>query len=107
LLHDEWIEFLKRKNISKNIDYFKTYYMQRKLKRIIQIDKIMLETKKDDKEKEQKTDDFIIVHSEEEFKKECSQNPQMKSVHFLIQDKINQNQFKWQKSDGAISNLRK
>jgi ankyrin repeat protein len=72
--------------------------MPRKLRRFIQIDKKFLETKKDD---------FIIVHTEKEFNDKCSQNAQMKNVHYLIQDEINQNQFKWQKSNGPISTLKK
>jgi ankyrin repeat protein len=107
MLHDEWIVFLKRENKSRNCDQVKNYYMQRKLRRFIQIDRKSLETNKDDKEKDNKGNNFIIVHTEEEFNEKCSQNAQMKTVHYLIQDEINQNQFKWQKSNGPISTLKK
>jgi ankyrin repeat protein len=99
LLHQEWIECLKRENKSKNFDQIKNYYMPRKLRRFIQIDRQLIgETKKDD---------LIIVHKEKEFNEKCSQNPKMKNVHYLIQDEINQNQFKWQKSNGPMSTLKK
>ncbi len=105
MLHKEWIEYLKRENKSKHCDQIKNYYMPRKLRRFIQIDRKFLQRKKDDKEKEKKADGFIIVHSEEEFIEKCSQsNPQIKNVHYLIQD---QNQLKWQKSNGPISTLKK
>jgi ankyrin repeat protein len=76
--------------------------MPRKLRRLIQIDRKLVETKKDDKIKEEKVNDFIIVHTEEEFNEKCNQN--QNNVHYLIQD---QNQFKWQKSYGPISTLKK
>jgi hypothetical protein len=72
--------------------------MKRKLRRLIQIDMKSLEKKQKD---------FIIVYTEEEFNEKCAQNAQMKNVHYLIQDEINQNQFKWQKSNGAIKTLKK
>jgi ankyrin repeat protein len=71
--------------------------MPRKLRRFIQIDRKL----------ENKANDFKIVHTEEEFNEKCSQNLQIKNVHYLIQDEINQNQFKWQKSNGLISTLKK
>jgi ankyrin repeat protein len=96
MLHKEWIEYLKRENKSRNWDQIINYYMQRKLKRLIQIDRKLLETKKYD---------FTIVHTEEEFNEKCGQsNHRIKNVHYLIQD---QNQFKWQKSNGPISTLKK
>jgi ankyrin repeat protein len=105
MLHKEWIEYLIRENKSENCDQIKNYYMPRKLRRFIQIDRKLLETKKDDKIKEEKVNDLIIVHTEEEFNEKCSQShPQIKNVHYLIQD---QNQFKWQKSNGPISTLKK
>jgi hypothetical protein len=55
---------------------------------------------------EEKANDLIIVHTEEEFNEKCRRNPQIKNVHFLIQDKNNQNQFKWQMSSGPVSNLK-
>ena len=57
MFHREYIEFLKRENKS-NFEQYKNYYIQRKLRRFFQIDKIAL-----DKEKNK----FIIVHLEEEF----------------------------------------
>jgi ankyrin repeat protein len=144
MLHKEWIEYLIRENKSENCDQIINYYMPRKLRRFIQIDRKLLETKKDDKIKEEKVkaekddkineekakaetndkikeekvkaekddkineekvNDFIIVHTEEEFNEKCSQShPQVKNVHYLIED---QNQFKWQKSNGPISTLKK
>jgi ankyrin repeat protein len=98
MLHDEWIEYLKRENKSRNLDQIKSYYMLRNLRRFIQIDKKLLNNK---------ADDFIIVQSEKEFNDKCSQNAQMKTVHYLIQDVSNQNQLKWQKSNGQISTLKK
>ncbi len=108
MLHKEWIEHLKRENKSTNYYQIENYYMPRNLRRFIQIDRKLLETKKDDKEKEKKTDDFIIVHSEAEFNEKCSQShPQIKNVHYLIRDEMNQNQYTWQKSNGPISTLKK
>jgi hypothetical protein len=108
MLHDEWVEYLKRENKSKNFDQIKNYYMPRKLRRFIQIDRKLLEAKKDEKEKETKVDDFIIVHTEEEFNEKCSQsNHKIKNVHYLIQDDSNQNQFIWKKLNGPISTLKK
>jgi ankyrin repeat protein len=95
MLHNEWIEYLKRENKSRNCDQIKHYYMPRKLRRFIQFDRKLLETKKYD---------FIIVHTEEEFNEKCNQNPQIKNVHYLIKD---QDQLKWQKSNGPISTLKK
>jgi ankyrin repeat protein len=113
--HAEWIEYLKRENKSENFYQIKNYYIQRKLKRFIQIDKKLLENK---------ADDFLIVKTEKEFNEKCSQN--QKNLHYLIQDEINQNifynlsfrnknklklnyinQLKWQKSNGPISTLKK
>jgi ankyrin repeat protein len=107
MLHKEWIEYLKRENKSENCDQIKNYYMPRKLRRFIQIDRKLLETKKGDNEKGKKEDDFTIVYTEEEFNEKCSQKPQLKNVHYLIQDENNQSQLKWQKSKGPISNLKK
>jgi ankyrin repeat protein len=96
MLHDEWIEYLKRKNKSGNFRQIENSYIPRKLKRFIQIDRKLLETKKDD---------LIIVHTEEEFNEKCRQNPLLKNIHYLIQDRNNQNQFKWQMSTGPVSAL--
>jgi ankyrin repeat protein len=102
MLHKEWIEYLKRANETSN--NFKNYYMSRKLRRFIQIDRKLLEAKKDDKEK--KGDDFIIVHTTEEFNEKCSQK--LKNVHYLIEDQSNPNHhFLWQNSSGPISTLKK
>jgi ankyrin repeat protein len=107
MLHDEWINYLKRESNSKNFDQIKNYYMQRKLRRFIQIDRKLLEMKKVDNDKEKKANDFIIVHTEKDFNEKCSQNPQIKNVHYLIQDISNQNQFIWKKSYGPISTIKK
>jgi hypothetical protein len=73
--------------------------MSRKLRRFIQIDRKSLETKTDDQ--------FIIVHTKEEFNEKSSNNPQLKNVHYLIQDQNNPNHLLWQKSNGPISTLKK
>ena len=103
MLHKEWIEYLKRVNETSN--NFKNYYMSRKLRRFIKIDRKLLETKKDDKEKEKETDPLIIVHTKEEFNEKCSQK--LKNVHFLIQDQNNPIHLLWQNSNGPISTLKK
>ena len=103
MLHAEWIEYLKRENETSN--NFKNYYMSRKLRSFIQIERKLLETKKDDKEKEKKEDQFIIVHTKEEFNEKCRQN--LKNVHYLIQDQSNPNNLLWQNSNGPISTLKK
>jgi hypothetical protein len=72
--------------------------MPRKLRRYIQIDCELLDNN---------AKDFIIVHTEEEFNEKFSQISQVKNVHYLIQANLNQNQFKWQKSNGSISTLKK
>ena len=96
MLHKEWIEYLKRENETSN--NFKNYYMSRKLRRFIQIDRKLLETKKEDK--------FIIVHTKEEFNEKCRQK--LKNVHYLIQDQSNPNHhLLWQNSNGPISTLKK
>jgi ankyrin repeat protein len=95
MLHKEWIEYLKRENETSN--NFKNYYMSRKLRRFIQIDRKLLETKKDQ---------FIIVHTKEEFNEKCSQK--LKNVHYLVQDQSNPNHhLLWQNSNGPISDLKK
>ena len=99
LLHEEWIDFLKRENKSRNFDQIKNYYMQRKLRRFIQIDKRKLESKK--------ADHFMIVQTEEEYNEKCRQNPpEMKNGHYLIQDQSIQNHVLWRKSNGPISTLK-
>jgi hypothetical protein len=98
MLHAEWIEYLKRENNSKNFDQIKNYYMQRKLGRFIQIDRKKIE--------EEAKAEFVIVHSEMEYIEKLSRNPhQKKNIHFLIESKLNQNHFLWQKSSGPISKL--
>jgi len=72
--------------------------MPRKLRRFIRIDTKLLEDK---------ANDFVIVNTEKEFNETCSQNSQLKNVHYLIQDESNQTQFLWRKSKGSISTLRK
>jgi ankyrin repeat protein len=98
MLHKEWIEYLKRKNETSN--NFKNYCMSRKLRRFIQIDRKLLETNKED-------DQFIIVHTKEEFTEKCSQK--LKNVHYLIQDQASNpnHHFLWQNSNGPISTLKK
>jgi ankyrin repeat protein len=103
MLHKEWIEYLKRENETSN--NFKNYYMSRKLRRFIRIDRKLQDTKKNDKDKEKNSDDFIIVHTKEEFNEKCSQN--LKNVHHLIQDQSNPNHLLWQNSNGPISTLKK
>ena len=72
--------------------------MSRKLRRFIQIDRKLLETNKDDQ--------FIIVHTKEEFNEKCRHN--LKNVHYLIQDQSNPNHhLLWQNSNGPISTLKK
>ena len=72
--------------------------MQRKLRRFIQIDRKLLEAKKDYQ--------FMIVHTKEEFNEKCRQK--LKNVHYLIQDQSNPNHhLLWQKSNGGISALKK
>ena len=95
MLHPEWIEYLKRENETSN--NFKNYYMSRKLRRFIQIDRKLLETKKEDP--------FIIVHTKDEFNEKCRHN--LKNVHYLIQDQSNPNHLLWQNSNGPISALKK
>ena len=97
MLHKEWIEYLKRENETSS--NFKNYYMSRKLRRFIKIDRKLLETKKEDQ--------FIIVHTKEEFNEKCRQNPDEKNIHFLIQDQSNPNNLLWQNSNGPISTLKK
>jgi len=64
------------------------------------------ETKKEEKEKETKKEDqFIIVHTKEEFNEKCRQK--LKNVHYLIQDQSNPNHLLWQNSNGPISTLKK
>ena len=93
MLHKEWIEYLKRVNETSN--NFKNYYMSRKLRRFIKIDRKLLET-----------DQFIIVHTKEEFNEKCRQK--LKSVHYLIKDQSNPNHhLLWKNSSGPISTLKK
>ena len=84
MLHDEWIKYLKRENDSKNFDQIINYYMPRKLRRLIQIDKKLLETKKDDNEKDKKADDFTIVLTEEEFNEKCGQSNQQIKIRLSL-----------------------
>jgi len=72
--------------------------MSRKLRRFIQIDRKLLETKKEDQ--------FIIVHTKEEFNEKC--RLKQKNVHYSIKDQINPNHhLLWQNSNGPISTLKK
>jgi ankyrin repeat protein len=100
-----WIDYLKRENKSRYFDQIKTYYMPRKLRRHIKIDRKKIEQRKDGFNIGKKEDDFLIVHTEEEFNEKFSQNPpEIKNIHYLIQ---NQNHFVWKKSSGGISALKK
>jgi ankyrin repeat protein len=92
-LHAEWLNYLNREN-KTNFDQIKNYYMSRRLKRSIQVNRKILEKK----------NDFIIVNSEEDFNKEILQRP-MKTIHYLTESKDNKNHLKWQKSSGKISSL--
>jgi hypothetical protein len=91
LLHDEWLEYLKRENKS-NFEQVKNYYMPRKLKRFIKIDKKILDVK----------NEFILVYTEENFNETVRQNPEKKNIHYFLKE--NQNLL-WQKSCGPISGL--
>jgi hypothetical protein len=77
--------------------------MKRKFRRFIQIDRKLIEAKKEN-EIEKKADDFTIVYTEKEFNEKCGLNPRITNVHYLIKD---QNRFKWKKSNGPISTLKK
>jgi ankyrin repeat protein len=95
LLHSEYIEYMKRENKSNFVES-KDYYIQRKLKRFIQINKKVL-----DKEK----NNLIIVHSEEDFNLKCRENKNKESIHFLKLISNSPNLI-WQKSRGPISDLK-
>jgi ankyrin repeat protein len=95
--HAEWIEYLKRKNQSKNFDQIKNYYLKRQLRRCIKIDRKKIA--------EKKSDEFIIVQTEQDFNEKCRQNLDKKNIHFLIESKLNPNFFLWQKSSGPVSKL--
>ena len=96
MLHAEWIEYLKRENKSENLDQIKNYYIQRKLRRFIQINRKILEQKKSE---------LIIVRTEEEFTEKCRLMPDEKNIHYLIESGNNQNLLLWQKSSGLVSSL--
>ena len=99
MFHKEYIEYLKRENKS-NFDESKNYYIQRKLRRFIQIDKKILDKDK----KNEKKETFTIVHTEENFNLKCKENNQKESIHFLLLDNENKNLI-WQKSSDRISDL--
>jgi replicative DNA helicase len=88
---------LKRKNQSKNFDQIKNYYLKRQLRRCIKIDRKKIA--------EKKSDEFIIVQTEQDFNEKCRQNPDKKIIHFLIESKLNPNLLLWQKSSGPVSKL--
>jgi hypothetical protein len=73
------------------------YYIQRKLKRFIQIDRKILDK---DVYKE-----FLVVHTEKDFEEKCKEKSD-KSIHFLKDDKENLILL-WQKSKGSISDFNK
>ena len=95
MLHVEYIDYLKRENKLIYAE-FANYYIQRKLRRFVQIDKKIL-----DKEKKK---NYIIVHSEEDFVLECKKNDNEESIHFLKKDNDSKSLI-WQKSRGPISDL--
>ncbi len=95
MLHAEWIEHLKRENKSKYFDQIKNYYIHRKLKRCIEIDRKILNHMEDHS--------FLIVHTEEEFNEKCQKQLEKKIIHFLIPN--HRNHLLWQKSNGPISTL--
>ena len=67
----EYIKYLKRENKS-NFDEFKNYYIQRNLRRFIQIDKKILDK-----------NNCIIVSSEEDFNLKCKEKNNNVAIHFL------------------------
>ena len=83
----------------------KSYYMKRKFRRYIQIDRKKIEQRKDGFNIGKKDENFIVVHTGEEFKDKCLYNPENKIVHFLIENKENKNHLVWQKSSGSTSSL--
>ena len=95
MLHNEYIEYLKREN-ETNYETYKSYYIQRKLKRFIQIDRKIVEKSNDEMK-------FLIVHTEEDFIQKCQEQPN-KSIHYLKEIE-NQQSLTWQKTKGTISNL--
>ena len=103
MLHKEYIKYLKRETKS-NFEESKNYYIKRKLKRFIQIDKKIFDYVKIDEEKKKKN--FIIVHSEDDFNLKCQENNDKKGIHLLKLVNDNQNLI-WQKSRGPISDLNK
>ena len=76
-----------------SLEDFTNYYIQRQLKRYIQIDRKILENNNNN--------DFVIVLSEEEFQEKCQQKLE-KSIHYLKNENETGNLF-WQKSKGSIS----
>jgi ankyrin repeat protein len=100
MLHHEYIEYLKRENES-NFEESKNYYIKRKLKRFIEIDKKILDSEKRNEVKNK----FIIALSKEDFNLKCQENNDKESsIHFLKLSSDNQSLF-WQKSRGPISDL--
>ena len=66
MLHAEWIEYLKRENKSKSFEQVKSYYMQRKLRRSIQIDnKLIDEESIDEKDIFEENDEKVLIISAE------------------------------------------
>ena len=107
LLHDEWIKYLKRASDPESQDFaqIQNYYMERKFRRYIQIDRKKIEQRKDGFNIGKKEENFIVVHTEGEFKEKCLNNPENKIIHFLIEIKDNKSSFSWQKSSGPTSSL--
>ena len=67
MLHGEYIDYLKSEN-KTNYEKCQSYYIQRKLKRFIQIDRTILT----------ETTEFSIVHTEEEF---CQKSQEQSTGH--------------------------
>ena len=106
LLHAEWIKYLKQANDkSQNFAIIQSYYMQRKFKRSTQIDRKKIEQMEDELTIGKKDNNFIVVQTEEAFIEKCLNNPENRTVHFLIENKENKNHFLWQKSSGPTSSL--
>ena len=94
MLHDEYIDYLKR--VNKTYDgEFPSYYITRQLKRFIQIDRNLF-----NEEFKKKKAKFVIVHSEEAFNQKCQEQSNKKSIHYL---KDEHQQLIWQKSKGHVS----
>ena len=66
---------------SQDFAQIQNYYMERKFRRYIQIDRKKIEQRKDGFNIVKKEENFIVVHTEEEFKEKCLNNPENKIIH--------------------------